>query len=106
MLGAVALSASTTREAVGLLRRATKRGLIQRTAVEVVVDADVPEIPVGVDGEALLIPTPVRCTIEPAALRVVVPRKRPGVPPAQPALDLIRLRELAWGHPAAEHAAV
>ncbi len=105
VLGAVALSASTTREAVGLLRRATKRGLIQRTAVEVVVDADVPEIPVGVDGEALLIPTPVRCTIEPAALRVVVPRKRPGVPPAQPALDLIRLRELAWGHPEAQHAA-
>ena len=33
VLGAVALSASSTREAVGLLRRATKRGLVQRTAV-------------------------------------------------------------------------
>jgi diacylglycerol kinase family enzyme len=103
VLGAVALSASTTREAVGLLRRATKRGLIQRTAAEVVVDADVPEIPVGVDGEALMIPTPVRCTVEPGALRVLVPRRRPGVPPAQPALDLIRLRELAWGRPGATH---
>lgn len=101
VLGAVALSASSTREAVGLLRRATKRGLIQRTGVEVVVDADVPEIPVGVDGEALLIPTPVRCSIEPGALRVLVPRHRPGVPPAQPALDLVRLRELAWGRRAA-----
>jgi diacylglycerol kinase family enzyme len=100
-LGAVALSASSTREAVGLLRRARKRGLIQRTAAEVVVDADVPEIPVGVDGEALQIPTPVRCTIEPGALRVLVPRNRPGVPPAQPALDLVRLRELAWGRRAA-----
>ena len=101
VLGAVALSASSTREAVGLLRRATKHGLIQRTAAEVVVSADVPEIPVGVDGEALLMSTPVRCTIEPRALRVVVPRNRPGVPPAQPALDLVRLRELAWGrHPA------
>ena len=97
VLGAVALSAATTREAVGLLRRATKHGLIQRTAAEVVVSADVPEIPVGVDGEALLMSTPVRCTIEPRALRVVVPRHRPGVPPAQPALDLVRLRELAWG---------
>ncbi|MGP4032900.1 diacylglycerol/lipid kinase family protein [Pseudarthrobacter sp. 1C304] len=106
VLGAVALSASTTREAVGLLRRATRRGLIQRTATEVVVDADVPEIPVGVDGEALLIPTPVRCTVEPGALRVLVPRKRPGVPPAQPALDLIRLRELAWGRRAAAGATV
>lgn len=105
VLGAVALSTSSTRKAVGLLRRATKRGLIQRTAVEVVVDADVPEIPVGVDGEALLLPTPVRCSIEPAALRVVVPRNRPGVPPAQPALDLIRLRELAWGHRAVYAAA-
>ncbi|MET1064973.1 MAG: diacylglycerol kinase family protein [Arthrobacter sp.] len=101
VLGAVALSASSTREAVGLLRRATKRGLIQRTAAEVVVDADVPEIPVGVDGEALLIPTPVRCSVQPGALRVLVPRKRPGVPPAQPVLDLVRLRELAWGRKAA-----
>lgn len=97
VLGAVALSAASTREAVGLLRRATKHGLIQRTAPEVVVGADVPEIPVGVDGEALLMTTPVRCTIEPGALRVLVPRNRPGVPPAQPSLDLVRLRELAWG---------
>ena len=97
VLGAVAISAASTREAVGLLRRATKRGLIQRAAAEVVVDADVPEIPVGVDGEALLMSTPVRCTVEPRALRVLVPRNRPGVPPAQPALDLVRLRELAWG---------
>jgi diacylglycerol kinase family enzyme len=105
VLGAVALSASTTREAVGLLRRATNRGLIQRAAAEVVVGADAPEIPVGVDGEALLMSTPVRCTIEPRALRVVVPRHRPGVPPAQPVLDLVRLRELAWGHRAAPPAA-
>jgi hypothetical protein len=92
------MSAATTREAVGLLRRATKHGLIQRAAAEVIVDAGVPAIPVGVDGEALQMSTPVRCTIEPGALRVLVPRKRPGVPPAQPALDLVRLRELAWGH--------
>jgi diacylglycerol kinase family enzyme len=105
VLGAVALSASSTREAVGLLRRATKRGLVQRTAVEVVVDADVPAIPVGVDGEALMLPTPVRCTVEPAALRVLVPRKRPGVPPAQPALDLVRLRELAFGRRTPSHVA-
>lgn len=106
VLGAVALSAASTREAVGLLRRATKRGLIQRTASEVVVGADAPEIPVGVDGEALLMTTPVRCTIEPHALRVLVPRKRPGVPPAQPSLDLVRLRELAWGrHSAVSKAA-
>jgi hypothetical protein len=27
------------------------------------------EIPVGVDGEALVLETPVRCTVRPAALR-------------------------------------
>ncbi|XAS64774.1 diacylglycerol kinase family protein [Micrococcaceae bacterium Sec5.8] len=97
VLGAVTLSVISPRKAVGLLHRASKRGLIQRTAEEVVVDADVPEIPVGVDGEALLFATPVRCTIEPGALRVLVPRNRPGVLPDQPELDLVRLRELAWG---------
>lgn len=102
VLGAVAISAASTREAVGLLRRATKRGLTQGTAAQVVVSADVPEIPVGVDGEALLMSTPVRCTVEPGALRVLVPRNRPGVLQAQPSLDWVRLRELAWGrHPAA-----
>ena len=104
VLGAVALSAASTREAVRLLRRASKSGLIQRAAAEVDVGADVPEIPVGVDGEALLMSTPVRCTIEPRALRVLVPRNRPGIPPAQPSLDLVRLRELAWGPRAASKA--
>ena len=44
-------------------------------AHEVVVDADTDRIPVGVDGEALMLEVPVRCTIRPGALRVVVPRE-------------------------------
>jgi diacylglycerol kinase family enzyme len=44
---------------------------------EVVVDADVPEIPVGIDGETVMMPTPVRCTVQPQALRVRVPRGLP-----------------------------
>ena len=32
-------------------------------------------------------PTPVRCSIRPHALRVRVPRDRPGVPAPAPALD-------------------
>src|SRR5574340_128506 len=51
-LGVVTISVASTRQAVGLLRRAHDRGLTQRTAVEVIVEADAPEIPVGVDGEA------------------------------------------------------
>ena len=65
------------------------------TAGEVTVDADTPEIPVGIDGETVLLPTPVRCTIQPQALRVVVPRERPGVPAPKAALEWPRLRHLA-----------
>ena len=39
-----------------------------------------PQIPVGIDGEAVVLPAPVRCTIAPLALRVRVPAGRPGVP--------------------------
>jgi hypothetical protein len=40
-------------------------------------------------------PTPVRCTIRPKALRVRVPKNRPGVPPPKAALDWPALRQLA-----------
>ena len=65
------------------------------TAEEVVVDADVPEIPVGIDGETVMMPTPVRCTIRPKALRVRVPRNRPGVAPPKPAVNWSALAQLA-----------
>jgi diacylglycerol kinase family enzyme len=61
------------------------------TAREVIIDADQPQIPVGIDGESVLMPTPVRCTIRPLALRVQVPRDRPGVPPPPPQLDWAQL---------------
>jgi hypothetical protein len=78
-----------------LLRGARGQGLRTLTAEEVVVDADVPEIPVGIDGETVMMPTPVRCTIQPRALRVRVPRDRPGTRPVKPALDWSALRHLA-----------
>jgi hypothetical protein len=65
----------------------------------VVVDADASQIPVGVDGEALLLDTPVRCTIRPAALRVRVPRHRPGVPDPKPIMDWKRLGQIALSVP-------
>ena len=65
------------------------------TAGEVIVDADAPQIPVGIDGETVILPTPVHCTIQPRALRVVVPRNRPGVPSPKAALEWPRLRQLA-----------
>lgn len=96
-LGIVAISVSSARQAIGLLHRAHQHGLAQGTGFEVIVDADTDEIPVGVDGEALVMPTPVRCTVSPQALRVrVPPRDRPGIRrPPRHAWDLVRLRELA-----------
>ena len=79
-LGVVAVRVDSARQAIGLLRRGHGQGLTVLTAGQVTVDADTPQIPVGIDGETVLLPTPVRCTIQPRALRVVVPRERPGVP--------------------------
>ncbi len=94
-LGVVAVTVNNALQAAGLLRGARGRGLTTLTAGEVVVDADAPEIPVGIDGETVLMPTPVRCTVRPKALRVRVPRDRPGVRPAKPDLDWPALRQLA-----------
>ena len=71
------------------------RGVKILAGHEVLVDADVPEIPVGIDGETIMMPTPVRCAIQPRALRVRVPPDRPGVRPPEPALDWQKLRQLA-----------
>lgn len=95
VLGAVTVSVANTRDAVGLLRRTRSRGLTQHTTARVDVDTDATQLPVGVDGESRRLDTPVRCVIEPGALRVWVPRDRPGTPPARPTIDWLRLRELA-----------
>ena len=59
------------------------------------VNADAPPIPVGIDGEAVSLSTSVLCTIRPDALRVWVPRDRPGVIPPKPPLNWGRLWHLA-----------
>ncbi|WP_327152325.1 diacylglycerol/lipid kinase family protein [Nocardia sp. NBC_01329] len=95
-LGMVTIKVGSARQAVGLLRRAHQRGLTRHTGGEVLIEADEPEIPVGVDGEALVLPTPIRCTITAGALRVRVPRDRPGVRPFKRPMDWARLRRLAF----------
>jgi diacylglycerol kinase family enzyme len=79
ILGVIAVTVNNALQAVMLLRGAKGQGLSVLRAEEVVVDADVPEIPVGIDGETVMMPTPVICTIRPKVLRVRVPRHRPGV---------------------------
>jgi len=95
MLGIVAVTVNSALQAATLLRGARGQGLTTLAADEVVVDADAPQIPVGIDGETVMMPTPVRCTIRPKVLRVRVPRDRPGVPPPKAALDWPKLRQLA-----------
>jgi diacylglycerol kinase family enzyme len=94
-LGVVAVTVNNALQAAALLRGARGQGLTTLTAGEVVVDADVPEIPVGIDGETVMMATPVRCAVRPKALRVRVPRNRPGVRPPKPELAWPALRQLA-----------
>jgi len=95
VLGVVAVTVDSAAQAAGLLRGRQARGLRRLEAHEVVVESDAPEIAVGIDGEAVLMPTPVRCTIRPHALRVRVSRTRPGVPAAKTPIDLKVLRHQA-----------
>jgi diacylglycerol kinase family enzyme len=100
-LGVVAVTVNSALQAATLLRGARGQGLTTLTAGQVVVDAQEPEIPVGIDGETVMMATPVRCTVQPKALRVRVPRDRPGIPPPKAALDWPKLRHLASFRPLA-----
>ncbi|MEU8651963.1 diacylglycerol kinase family protein [Streptomyces sp. NPDC048737] len=72
-------------------------GITSVTSRRVTVEAPGGHIPVAVDGEALDLPVPVVCTLRPGALRVRVPRHRPGAPYAPPAVDWRRIVALALG---------
>jgi diacylglycerol kinase family enzyme len=96
-LGVVGVRVDNARQAADLLWRRRAGGLTLLTAGKVEVTADTPQVPVGIDGEAVAMPTPVLCTIRPAALRVRVPRQRPGASPPRPPMNWARLRHLAAG---------
>ncbi|WP_437076762.1 diacylglycerol/lipid kinase family protein [Streptomyces sp. enrichment culture] len=94
-LGVLGVRVEGAISAAALLLNPDPAGLTMLTTPEVVVEADRDEIEAGVDGEAMVLPAPVRCRIAAGALRVRVPRKRPGVAPGPPRLDWRRLRKLA-----------
>ena len=96
ILGVVGVNVDSAHQAAGLLRGAHATGVSVLTTREIEVTADAPQIPVGIDGEAVRLPTPVRCAIRPGALRVWVPRHRPGVPQPKPQMNWARLRQLAF----------
>ena len=95
VLGVIGVRARNAVEAARMLRGRRAAGLTLVVADEVEVDADVAEVPAGVDGESVRLATPVRCRVRPGALRVRVPRDRPGVPPVTPTLQLSAVLELA-----------
>jgi diacylglycerol kinase family enzyme len=95
VLGVVGVTVDSAVQAAGLLRGRHSRGLAMLSAGEVVLEADGSHIPVGVDGEALSLPTPVHCTVRSKALRVRVPRNRPGVPLPKPPMNWRRLGRMA-----------
>ncbi|GAA1145202.1 diacylglycerol kinase family enzyme [Kitasatospora gansuensis] len=98
-LGVLSLRVDGAAQAAELaLRGESAQGLTVLTARQVTVTADNGTIPVAVDGEALTLPTPVRCEIRPGALRVLVPRDRPGATAVAPLRDWRRVGRLARGH--------
>jgi diacylglycerol kinase family enzyme len=97
VLGVIAVRVDSARQAVALLNHASARGLRRAECHEVLVTADRDEIPVGIDGETVHLATPVRCTSRPGALRVRLPRDRPGIRPPRGRLDAAALWALARG---------
>ena len=95
MLGVVGVKVRTARQAADLVRDRHAAGLSVLTAKEVQISADAAQIPVGIDGKAVSMSTPVTCTICPSALRVWVPRDRPGIPAPKPPVNWARLWHLA-----------
>ena len=97
VLGVVGVTVRTAGQAIDLLRGSRAGQGTDLTTKKIEITADAAQIPVGVDGEALTMPTPVTCTVWPGALRVWVPRDRPGIPAPKPSVNWARLRRLAGG---------
>jgi diacylglycerol kinase family enzyme len=98
LLGVIGVKVRNVQQAVDLLRGRRAVGVRVLNTKKIEITADAPQIPVGVDGEALSMSTPVVCTISPGALRVWVPRDRPGVVPPKPPINWARLWHLAGIH--------
>ena len=97
-LGVVGVRVANAAQAAGVALRGTASvGLQVLKAPRVTVTADAPRIAVGIDGEALYLPTPVTCTVSPRALRVLVPRNRPGSPASGEPLSWQTIFSLAFG---------
>jgi len=108
-LGVIAVKVDNAAQAVSLMRAGSfgsggrppgsprgGTGLTVLKSREITIEAPTDEIPVGIDGETILMPTPVRCSIEPKALKVLLPKNRPGVPARRSAFHWPKLARLAF----------
>jgi diacylglycerol kinase family enzyme len=100
LLGVVCVRVGNTAQAARLVRGPRSGGLVRLSAREVVVQADTDTLPVGIDGEHVVLPSPVVCRSAPGALRVRVPGDRPHAPRVSGgAADWPRVARLALGRP-------
>lgn len=100
LLGVACVRVANTAEAARLASRPRSGGLVRLSADEVTVETGTATMPVGIDGEYVVLPCPVVCRSAPGALRVRVPRLRPGRSrPHGPAADWPRVARLALGRP-------
>ncbi|MFE9493656.1 diacylglycerol/lipid kinase family protein [Streptomyces collinus] len=96
LLGVVCVRVDDTAQAARLVRGDRSRGLTRLTAREVVVAGGGDgTLAAGIDGEHVTLPAPVVCRIAPGALRVRVPRDRPGHPAGGPPVDWPEVTRLA-----------
>ncbi|MGW3326705.1 diacylglycerol/lipid kinase family protein [Streptomyces virginiae] len=101
-LGVLGIRVNNAAQAADVaLRGARAAGLHVLTSRQVVIGSAAERIAVAVDGEALTMPTPVTCSIRPGALRVRVPRVRPGAPVAAPPMQWSEVLALAFDRPGA-----
>ena len=91
LLGVAGVRVASARQAVDLLRGRRAPELKVLTTKKIEITADATRIPVGVDGEAVSMSVPVTCAIWAHALRVWVPRDRPGIPEPKPDRKSTRL---------------
>nr|WP_240503312.1 diacylglycerol kinase family protein [Streptomyces prasinopilosus] len=100
LLGLVGVRVGTAAEAARLVRGPrSSGGLVRLNAEEVVVEAGTDTLPVGIDGEHVVLPSPVVCRSAPGALRVRVPRRRPHTLRGGAAADWPRVARAALGRP-------
>ncbi|MEV7687093.1 diacylglycerol/lipid kinase family protein [Streptomyces bungoensis] len=97
LLGVVGVRVGSAAEAADMVRGPRSKGLTRLSAGEVVVETGTGTVPVGIDGEHVVLPSPVVCRSSPGVLRVRVPR-RPGAPaPGGARADWPRVVRLALG---------